>query len=102
MLTGLILDLYSYRGRGEAQLDKHQARNAVQISRVARELSPKSAFRAASLVVFGHMQLQASASVHTLKISSTGSHTTVWSNTQNSHTRSTPEDAMQLPEWQGT
>ena len=74
----------------------------VQISRVARELSPKSAFRAASLVVFGHMQLQASASVHTLKISSTGSHTTVWSNTQNSHTRSTPEDAMQLPEWQGT
>jgi len=29
MLTGLLLDLYSYRGRGVAQLDKHQARYAA-------------------------------------------------------------------------
>ena len=77
--------------------------NSLQPS-VARDFSPRANFQHTLLQHFYHslyVQLHALTYVHMLKITSTGNHTTVWTHKNTANNRSTPEDGMWLPKWQG-
>ena len=64
---------------------------------------PELTFNADSLMVFEHpcVQLSALTFVWELKISSNGSHTTVLTHKNTAHTRSTHQDRIFVPKWQG-